>query len=82
MENKLYLDNGEVMDLDVCGACKKTYIPAEPKEEDLEKYQSLVSRVMDKSEIISLKNEPTISFRSCDCGTYPDITLNIKYKNG
>jgi len=79
MENKIYLENGEIIDLDNCFVCKKVFHYSETKTEDVDPEKtpkaSIAGVMFDKfgKDLVSVQK-----IRTCDCGSYPDITIRVK----
>ena len=79
MENKIHLENGEVMDLGHCKTCDKDYVISQPKVEDVDPDKEFItpfSKWMYEKfgkDLVRVEQ-----LRTCDCGTFPDMVIKVK----
>ena len=74
MENKLYLDNGEIIDFSKCSVCDSTFQVLDIKEvQDTNiKYTNMINIIRKNIKAATIH---TLKYRKCNCGVYPDITI-------
>lgn len=79
MKNKIHLENGEMMDLGHCKVCDKEFVISQPNIEDVDpdkEFTTPFSRWMYEKlgkELVRVEQ-----LKTCDCGTFPDMKIEIK----
>jgi len=87
---KIYLENGEVMDFDTCPVCKKEKVEVEElttteqinlsldkiEELDLQKLSVRLAKKLNSPVVIK-----KVITRRCDCGHFPEASLEFKQVN-
>lgn len=74
MEDKIYLDNGEILDFTKCTICNKAFEYIEEKNDSNK--SSLASFL--KEEFGDKLNIVRTKIRKCDCGCFSDMSVTSK----